>query len=59
MKTEKMNHPNEGIKCEVNTCHYYMSGDHCTAQQIEVQPREASTSNQTDCATFIPENRSY
>lgn len=54
MRVEKMNHPNEGIKCVVNTCHYYMNGDHCAAQMIEVQSRNASNSEQTDCATFIP-----
>ena len=36
-----MNHPNEGIKCVVNTCHYYMNGDHCSAKMIEVEPRDA------------------
>ncbi|MFZ5967449.1 MAG: DUF1540 domain-containing protein [Bacillota bacterium] len=54
MKVQKMNHPNEGIKCVVNTCHYYMNGDHCAAQRIEVQHRNASTSQETDCATFVP-----
>jgi hypothetical protein len=52
-----MNHPNEGVKCVVNTCHYYMSGDHCAAQQIEVQPRNASNAEQTDCTTFMPEGQ--
>lgn len=56
MSVKKMNQPNQGIKCVVNTCSYYMSGDHCTAEKIEVQPRDAMTSNQTDCATFMPEN---
>lgn len=57
MSVEKMNHPNEGVKCVVNTCSYYLSGDHCSAEIIEVRARDASTSNQTDCATFIPESR--
>ncbi len=52
MKAQKMPGPNTGIKCHVNTCYYYMQGDHCTAAQIEVQPRDASTAEQTDCATF-------
>lgn len=56
MKATKMNHPNEGIKCVVNTCHYYMNGDHCSADKIEVSPRDASNSGETDCSTFIPEN---
>ncbi len=25
---KKMSQPNGGIKCIVNTCHYYGSGDH-------------------------------
>ncbi|OOM79656.1 hypothetical protein CLPUN_16060 [Clostridium puniceum] len=57
MKPEKMSSPNTGIKCVVNTCHYYMSGDHCAAQQIEVQPRDARNTEQTDCATFMPEGQ--
>ncbi|TGE35252.1 DUF1540 domain-containing protein [Desulfosporosinus fructosivorans] len=55
MKVQKMNRPNEGIKCVVNTCHYYMSGDHCTAEMIEVQPKNAHSTQETDCATFMPE----
>lgn len=57
MKVQKMNHPNQGIKCVVNTCHYYMTGDHCAAELIEVQPRNAHSTQETDCATFIPEGR--
>ena len=52
MKANKMNHPNPGIRCQVNTCYYYMSGDHCCADQIEVEPKNASDNAQTDCATF-------
>lgn len=54
-KAEKMNKPNPGIRCVVNTCHYYTSGDHCTASMIEVKPQNASDSEDTDCATFTPE----
>jgi len=53
MKVNKMQGPNTGIKCVVNTCHYYMDGDHCSAEKIEVQPCNASDSEQTDCATFM------
>lgn len=52
MKANKMQSPNTGIKCVVNACYYHMDGDHCTAEKIEVQPRNASNSDQTDCATF-------
>lgn len=52
---KKMPQPNNGIKCVVNTCHYYGNGDHCHADKIEVQPRNASSTEMTDCATFLPE----
>ncbi len=55
-RIEKSNTPNPGIKCVVNTCHYYSEGDHCTAQKIEVQHRNAKNSEETDCATFKPSN---
>ena len=54
-QTKKMPQPNGGIKCVVNTCHYYGSGDHCHADKIEVQSPNASTTEMTDCATFLPE----
>ncbi len=54
MKVKKMDHPNQGIKCIVNTCTYYMQGDHCAAELIEVKPRNASNSQETDCSTFSP-----
>lgn len=55
MRASKMSHANEGIKCEVNTCYFYMNGDHCTADMIEVQHKNAHTSQETDCATFKPQ----
>jgi len=56
MKPNKMNHPNEGIKCLVDTCYYYEKGDQCTASKIEVAPRNASSSKETDCETFMPQD---
>lgn len=50
-----MDRPNESIKCVVNSCYYYMAGDKCAAEKIEVQPRNASSSEETDCATFTPQ----
>lgn len=44
----------DGVKCVVNTCHYYKDGDHCTANKIEIRPRNAESSEETDCATFEP-----
>lgn len=57
MRVKKMDHPNEGIKCVVNSCYYYMSGDKCSAEQIEVQPRNALDTQETDCATFAPQGQ--
>ncbi|HHT62075.1 MAG: DUF1540 domain-containing protein [Bacillota bacterium] len=42
------------VKCVVNSCQYYESGDQCRAQEIEIQPRNASSTEETDCATFSP-----
>jgi hypothetical protein len=57
MKATKMNQPNQGIKCAVNTCYYYMQGDSCTADKIQVAPRNATTANETDCETFTPQGK--
>lgn len=56
VKANKMDHPNDGIKCVVNTCHYYMSGDYCSADKIEVKPKNAANTEETDCATFLRES---
>lgn len=45
----------DGVKCIVNTCHYYKENDRCGAGTIEIKPRNASTSSETDCDTFRPE----
>jgi len=52
MRVSKTNNPITRVKCVVNSCEYHISGDHCGAENIEVQPINASTSQQTDCATF-------
>lgn len=54
MRVEKTNNPINRVKCVVNSCEYYMNGDHCQAEKIEVQPRNASNTQETDCATFAP-----
>ena len=56
MAIRKMDKPNEGIKCIVNTCEYYMNGDHCADEQIQVEPRNAENSEETDCSTFTKRN---
>lgn len=59
MSIKRMDKPNEGIKCIVNTCEYYMNGDHCMAEQIQVEPRNAKGSDDTDCSTFAPKGQAY
>mgnify|MGYP000849814817 CR=1 FL=1 len=44
----------EGVKCVVNTCHYHHPGDLCSAGTIEISPRNASSTEETDCNTFQP-----
>jgi len=56
MKVKKMNRPNEGIKCMVDTCKYYMNGDYCTAEKIEVTKKYDDGRQDADCATYTPEN---
>lgn len=50
-----MNHPNDGIQCMVNTCDYYMADDHCSAQKIQVAPKNAKSTKETGCETFAPQ----
>jgi len=47
----------EKVYSIINTCGYYMSGDHCAAEKIEVQPRNAANTQETDYSTFIPQGR--
>ncbi|MDR3552986.1 MAG: DUF1540 domain-containing protein [Clostridia bacterium] len=51
-RREKMSTPNKGVRCVVDSCHYYMSGDRCGAEYIEIRPKDAETCEETDCATF-------
>ncbi len=44
-----------GVTCVVSGCHYYKSGDLCTAGQIEIKPKNATSVDETDCGTFRPE----
>ncbi len=54
-RISKSNKPIGRVKCVVDSCHFWSSGNHCTAQQIEIQPPGATDTEMTDCATFIPE----
>ena len=42
----------DGVKCVVNTCTYHAQGDKCGAEKIEILPRNATSSDETDCGTF-------
>ena len=47
-----MDNITQGVKCVVNSCHFYKDGDKCTAGQIEILPRNATSSDETDCGTY-------
>lgn len=56
-RVNKKAQPNNSIKCLVNTCDYYGSGDHCYANEIEIKTNvQANTTEMTDCATFVAKN---
>lgn len=52
MQSHRTDHANPGIKCQVNTCQYYMNGDMCCADRIEVMHRNAGNIEDTNCNTF-------
>ncbi|AZR73222.1 DUF1540 domain-containing protein [Anoxybacter fermentans] len=49
---QRSNNPIGRVKCVVNTCKYYESGNYCMAESIEIQPPNAHDTQETDCATF-------
>lgn len=53
-RVNNTHHALNGVKCVVNTCVYHDQHDHCTASAIEIQPRNAKNTEETDCATFAP-----
>lgn len=42
----------EGVNCVVDNCFYYNEGDKCGAGVIEIAPKDADNSEETDCNTF-------
>lgn len=44
----------DGVKCVVQSCVYNKEGRECTAKSILVEPKNANTSDDTDCSTFRP-----
>jgi len=57
MNVNKTNSHLSGVKCEVNTCIYHTEGDYCSAKEIKIHPRNATNTEETDCATFSPQLR--
>ncbi|MBS4030716.1 MAG: DUF1540 domain-containing protein [Clostridiales bacterium] len=55
-RASRESNPITRVKCVVDTCEYYSSGDHCVASFIEIQPPHASDTQETDCATFRMKN---
>ena len=47
MHVEKTNKHLPGVKCVVNTCHYYSEGDYCNAKNIQIQPKNARDIQET------------
>ncbi|HHX75271.1 MAG TPA: DUF1540 domain-containing protein [Firmicutes bacterium] len=56
MRITKDAKPISRVKCVVDTCEYWETGDHCLASEIEIQPPNAADTEETDCATFSPKN---
>ena len=54
MRVDKEDSAISRVKCVVSSCRYYGHGDHCLASNIEIQPPDASGTEETDCATFSP-----
>lgn len=53
-RANRQQDPINRVKCVVDTCEFYNYGDHCVASSIEIQPPQASDTEETDCATFKP-----
>lgn len=53
-RASRDDNPISRVKCVVDSCQFYSSGDHCVASSIEIQPPNASDTEETDCATFRP-----
>ena len=50
--TEAPKHYNKGISCDAKNCVYHDCECYCTAEKINVGPRNATCSSDTVCATF-------
>ncbi|KXZ40138.1 protein of unknown function [Alkalithermobacter thermoalcaliphilus JW-YL-7 = DSM 7308] len=41
------------VSCSVSTCAYNQNSQYCTAPSIQIKAHNASTAEETDCATFV------
>ena len=57
-RVERVNNPINRVKCVVNSCQFYESGNMCKAEYIEIQPPNATDTETTDCVTFTPKGYS-
>jgi hypothetical protein len=57
MRVERTSSPIGRVKCVVDSC-YFWDSNHCQASAIEIQPPDASDTETTDCATFMPKGMS-
>lgn len=54
--TSKVNDAINRVKCVVDSCYYHSGNNQCMAEKIEIQPPNAASSQDTDCATFMPKS---
>ncbi|MCL6450338.1 MAG: DUF1540 domain-containing protein [Acetobacteraceae bacterium] len=52
MEVPRTRDPINRVKCVVDNCMYWETGNRCRAESIEVQGPDATTVEHTDCATF-------
>jgi hypothetical protein len=57
-RVNRVKEPISRVKCVVDSCAYWDSGDRCKAESIEIQPPDALDTETTDCATFVPRDES-
>lgn len=56
LRASKEDSPINRVKCVVDSCEYWNSGNKCLASMIEIQPPNARDTEETDCATFRPKH---
>lgn len=54
MENKSCGKKQKGIVCDVQSCVYHAKDNCCTASEILVGPKHASSSSETACVTFKP-----